>query len=208
MWRAAFYASRLGLLALVYGCSDTGSGERIASPPEEGAPAVVAQLTANSLDVEPRTQKASKWCWAASGEMVMDFLGKDLGIDVNQCSQADLHFDRHDCCSETIPSGCDNGGWPKFHENGFDSKRKTKTALSMSDLRQQIDAGRPVGVSWEETGGGGHMVTVIGYVTTNGVDNVEIIDPFSADYFLITYEAYVDGQGYTHWDDFYDITKR
>src|SRR5215208_2563397 len=37
-----------------------------------------------------RPQETSMWCWAASGEMAMDF----LGTDVSQCDQANKRFGR------------------------------------------------------------------------------------------------------------------
>jgi Papain-like cysteine protease AvrRpt2 len=42
-----------------------------------------------------RGQETPVWCWAASGEMVMDF----LGTDVSQCDEANKRFGRNDCCN-------------------------------------------------------------------------------------------------------------
>ena len=53
------------------------------------------------------------------------------------------------------------------------------------------------------------MMVAIGYTTIDGVNYVEINDPWSpcvGDHRFITYNAYVSGSTYTHWDDFYDIT--
>ena len=212
---AAFYVSGLGLLALVYGCPGSGGDGQPAGAPQGGSqvvapqtgPQVVAQQTGASLDVAMRPQETLFWCWAASGEMVMDFLGKD----VNQCAQANLHFGRSDCCNTTVPSKCVNGGWPKFDANGFDSKRTSNEELSWDELKQQIDSGRPVAFSWHTGPKGGHMMTAIGYYTFLGENYVAVNNPLpvkGGDYVEITYDAYVSGQGYTHWDDFYDITKR
>ena len=55
------------------------------------------------------------------------------------------------------------------------------------------------------------MMTVIGYVTVNGVNYVTINDPWppnQGDQRVITYDAYVSGQGYTHWNDYHNVVKQ
>jgi len=54
------------------------------------------------------------------------------------------------------------------------------------------------------------MMVARGYVTLEGTNYVYITDPLpvnTGDLRIIPYAAYVSGSGYTHWDDFYDITK-
>lgn len=159
----------------------------------------------NTQPVPLRAQETSMWCWAASGEMCMDF----LGTDVSQCDEANKRFGRTDCC--TNPGGCVIGGWPEFDKYNFTFSRTSNTALTWDQLKEQIYCKhKPVAYSWHWSGGGGHMMVARGYVTLNGVDHVYINDPWApnvGDQRIITYAAYVSGSGYTHWDDFYDITK-
>lgn len=159
-----------------------------------------------SQAVTLRPQETSMWCWAASGEMIMDFLGHD----VSQCDQANKRFGSSDCCNNPVPSTCINGGWPEFDKYNFEFKTTFGTPLSWYQVKNQIYCKKkPFAFSWHWSGGGGHMMVVIGYVTIDGTDYVTINDPWPpnvGDQRVITYAAYVSGSGYSHWNDYYDIT--
>jgi len=149
------------------------------------------------------------WCWAASGEMCMDFLGHN----VTQCEQANHRFGRSDCCNTSPrPSACIQGGWPDFDHYGFDFQRTSNAPLTWKQVRSEIYCKkRPIAFSWHWSGNGGHMMVLIGYVTIDGVDYVTINDPWPpnvGDQYVLTYDRYVSGAGYTHWDDFYSLVKR
>ena len=47
------------------------------------------------LPVTLHPQETGMWCWAASGQMVMDY----LGTSPSQCTQANNRFGRTDCCT-------------------------------------------------------------------------------------------------------------
>jgi hypothetical protein len=154
--------------------------------------------TIGSQPVTLRPQETSMWCWAASGEMTMDFLGGN----VSQCDEANKRFGRSDCCNNPVPNACVNGGWPEYGKYGFSATTTADAPLSWEAVRMQIYC--------RKSGGGGHMMVVIGYVSINGVNYVTINDPWApnvGDQRTITYDAYVSGSGYSHWNDYYDITK-
>ena len=163
-----------------------------------------------SLPVTLHPQETSMWCWAASGQMVMDYLGHD----VSQCVQANNRFGMTNCCNTPTPGACVNGGWPEFAKYDFDSQHTTNAALTWSQLKTEISNStncmkRPFCFTWHWNGGGGHMMVAIGYSTVDGVNMVEINDPWApnvGDHRIITYNAYVSGSTYTHWDDYYRIT--
>ena len=168
----------------------------------------------SSLPVSLQPQETSMWCWAGSGQMVMDFLGNNVA----QCTQANNRFGRTDCpcnqCTSPVTNPpCVIGGWPEFDKYGFTFKRTSDVALSWDKLREELANAtycgkRPVAFSWHWSGGGGHMMVATGYVTVAGTDYVSILDPWApctGDSRIITYSAYVSGSGYTHWDDFYAI---
>lgn len=169
------------------------------------------------LAVTLRPQETSMWCWAASGQMMMDFLGNSVA----QCTQANSRFGRSDCpCNQCGPnpvanSPCVMGGWPEFDKYGFTFQRTSDAPLSWSTLRKEISTNNrcgktPVAFSWHWSGGGGHMMVASGYATINGQNYVAIRDPALpcvGDVRILTYSAYVSGGGYTHWDDFYRIRK-
>jgi len=176
-----------------------------------------------SLAVTLHPQETSQWCWAASAQMVMDYLGHS----VSQCVQANNRFGRSDCCgidlcpppteTDCFHSGghpCACSGWPEFGKYNFDFKTTSNAPLSWDDLRSQISRGqycegKPFCFTWHWNGGGGHMMVAIGYKTVSGVNYVEMNDPWSpcvGNHKFITYSAYVSGSGYTHWNDYYDVT--
>lgn len=168
----------------------------------------IPDKTIGSQPVTLRPQETSMWCWAASGEMCMDF----LGTNVSQCDQANKRFGRTDCCNSPAPNSCLNGGWPEFDKYGFSFKRTNSLALSWEDLKKEIYCNkRPVAFSWGWIGGGGHMMVAYGYAVVGGVKYVSIRDPWSPNVGntrLITYEEYVSSSNHTHWDDFYEIARK
>ncbi len=157
----------------------------------------------NILNVKLFPQLTNMWCWAASGQMMMDYLGKN----VDQCTQANQRFGLTTCCNTPTPSDCVKGGWPNFPNWGFSVDTTTwGTALSFSQLKQQIDNNQPVGFSWGWTGGGGHMMVARGYM--NSPQLVLINNPWApnvGDIKWITYSDYVSGSNHVHWRDYYNL---
>ena len=174
------------------------------------------QNTQVSLPLGRRHQETNMWCWAASGEMVMDF----LGTNVTQCDQANRRFGYNECCNSPVPSKCVMGGWPEFTKYGYQNARTSNTALTWEQIVDQIDPApdssgnkkdpSPIAFSWKWSGGGGHMMVAYGYAVVDGKRYVFIHDPWPPNVGVskcIPYEEYVSGSNYTHWDDFYDIRK-
>lgn len=178
--------------------------------------------SSESLTVTLHPQETGEWCWAASGEMVMDYLGHST----SQCVQANNRFSRNDCCnidlcpppteptcSTTGGHACACGGWPEFGKYDFTFNRTSWAALSWKQVKEQISTGAycngtPFCFTWHWNGGGGHVMVAIGYVTIDGINYVEMLNPWApcvGDTSFITYNAYVSGTNYTHWDDFYDV---
>jgi hypothetical protein len=161
----------------------------------------------SSQPVSLRPQETNMWCWAASGEMVMDF----LGTDVTQCDEANKRFGMTTCCNNPIPGACVQGGWPQFDQYGFTNKTTSNKALTWAEVQEQVHCKKkPFAFSWHWDGGGGHMMAVSGYATIDGTKYVRVLDPWPPNQGaskLMTYDAYVDSDGYSHWDDYYDVTK-
>ena len=158
----------------------------------------------NVLPVNLRPQQTILWCWAASCQMVTEYIGNKT---INQCNQASDYFNKS-CCNSPTSLACINGGWPQLDRYGFSFKRTRGQALSWDDLKGQIDREKPFCFSWRWTGGGGHMMVVIGYEIQNGNRLVWIHDPWDVNEgstHPISYDAFVQGSDHSHWDDFYDI---
>jgi uncharacterized protein YceK len=170
------------------------------NPPEE-------RILATPL----KPQETDQWCWAASGQMIMAFLNHD----VSQCLQANNYLGRTDCCLDLKPSGCVQGGWPEFDKYNFDSERLSDAHLDWDKLREQIACkSTPVAFSWRWINGGGHMMVVRGYTTSQGEKTLFINNPWpplpdgAGEQGIISYEEYIAGSDHTHWDDFYNIKYR
>jgi hypothetical protein len=166
-----------------------------------------------SLTVTMHPQETGMWCWAASGQMVMAY----LGTNVAQCTQANNEFSRNDCCNRPVPYACVQGGWPEFPKYNFSFAKTTNAPLSWNQLKAEISASnncgnRPFCFTWAWTGNGGHVMVAIGYQTISlmalKIQLVEVNDPLPVNtgtHKWITYSAYVSGPGYTHWDDYYQV---
>lgn len=182
-----------------------------------------------SLNVALRPQETSNWCWAASGQMVMEFLGcNNVAGCVAQCVEANDYHGQTNCCTIALcpnPAaaqldaqgnciGCVCGGWPQFDQYGFTVKRTNEQALTWVQLSDQMNCqNKPVAFSWRWVGGGGHMMVARGLrQLADGTQWVQINDPWGpcqGDVRYISYAVYNElTNNHTHWDDFYDITRR
>jgi len=116
----------------------------------------LAQAQVRILPVTLEWQKTSEWCWAASGQMIMNFLGPTY---VPQSYEANEAFSRTDCTSCPTPDACVSPGWPQFSTWGFNSNTTSwSTALTWNQVLGQINAGKPFMFSWEWNGGGAHAM--------------------------------------------------
>jgi hypothetical protein len=188
-------------------------------------------MTQVSLNVPLRGQETSNWCWAASGQMIMDYLGYHVAqsYDVAQCTQANNEFGLTYCCTIALcptPAapqydafgnciGCACPGWPEFDKYGFDFQvTNWWTPLSWDQLSNQINClNKPVAFSWAWVGGGGHMMVARGLrILPDGTQWVQINDPWApcnGDIRFITYSVYDQlTNNYRHLRDYYDITRR
>jgi hypothetical protein len=166
----------------------------------------------DTLSVQLRAQEQSNWCWAASGQMTMEFLGHN----VSQCTQANNRFNRTDCCTNGSSTNCNRGGWPEYGEYDFTASVTNNTALNWNQIKYQIhDRESPVAFSWhwiDNMGNydGGHMMVLHGYIRLDDEYFVLISDPWApnvGERRTITYAEYVSRAGHhAHWNDYYDIT--
>lgn len=199
--------------AVLTGIAASSAAALPVEPLEPRPPVVRCQVPATASQPTPlRPQETNMWCWAASGQMVMETLGRT----VRQCTQANNRLGRNDCCNSPTPQDCIKGGWPEFQKYGFSFSMTQGAPLSWAALQRQLARGEscrnaPVAFSWGWTGGGGHMMVAKGYKTVGGTRYVEINDPWApnvGDHRFITYDFYVASPGsHTHWNDYYNIAR-
>jgi hypothetical protein len=182
---------------------------------QQGAPGAAVSCAppiSGVLRVTMRPQETNMWCWAASGQMVMEFLRKDVA----QCIQANNRFGRSDCCQNPTPQACILGGWPELQKYGFKYRTTSDVALSWPAVRAQLAPrnagcrGTPFAFSWHWAGGGGHMMVATGYATNAAGETFVFVNnpwpPDAGNTQTITYDTYVELSGdHTHWNDYYDI---
>lgn len=163
-----------------------------------------------SVPVTLNAQQTGMWCWAASGQMTMNFLHS--AANVQQCDEANKRFGRNDCCNSPTPNACVVGGWPEYPKYNFKADNTSNAPLTWDQVKGQIYcAKKPFAFSWHWNSGGGHMMVATGYVTIDGTNYVSVNNPWPPNVGVQevdTYEEYVGGTGYdhTHWDDYYNIT--
>ena len=158
-----------------------------------------------TLSVPLHPQETHLWCWAASGQMVMEF----FGVNISQCTQANDRLGLTNCCSDPAPIPCVKGGWPEFDRYGFTFDTTSNAPLTLAELQAQIDADRPVAFSWKKKKDKGHMMVLHGYETAGGETLLQVLEPWPpglGDSVEMSYDTYVQGPSYKHWHDYYNIT--
>jgi hypothetical protein len=154
-----------------------------------------------TLGLRYAPQAGSNWCWAASGQMVMEFLGEAKGRAC-QCRQAQTVLGLAGCCAAAgsclpaaaAPTRCDAPRWPAFVEKpqvyGFeyrttcdalpgrqDDPSCDASPIGWRELSVEICAGRPVIASFRDPDAAvGHTLVVKGF-STHGGRRVLLADP-------------------------------
>jgi hypothetical protein len=154
-----------------------------------------------SLRFSPQVGRANNWCWAATGQMIMELLGEPPKTAC-QCRQAEQVLGVKGCCvtstsclpADELPGRCDRPRWPAFVEKparyGFayattcdalprrqDDEACDARPLGWAPLTAEICAGRPVIASLRYRGSAtGHTVVVKGF-STRPYRRVLVVDP-------------------------------
>jgi choice-of-anchor C domain-containing protein len=132
-----------------------------------------------TLPVELFSQEQDCWCWAACSQMVMSY----YDVRVSQTVQANKRFGRTDCGQRPAPGPCNQGGFISLPENGFTIEQADHT-LSQNEIIHQIyHLRKPIMYAWDFTGGGSHVMVLVGYQILN--DNammIEYLDPMPMPY--------------------------
>ena len=175
-------------------------------------------------------QKTNVWCWAASGEMEMDYFGSNI----QQCTQATYQFGQgagKDCCNSPIPGVCISGGQVEIGHYGFTYQQLGgNSALTPAQIRDQISTRHepwifnPYCADSSKCGSWGHVLTGVGYYAPS-LPTIAVIPDFfflfvndpwppnTGSFYLQFYPAYKDGcwwgngscNGYAEGWDIYDV---
>lgn len=166
--------------------------------------------TLGSVSVNLRAQETNNWCWAATTQMVTEFLGHGR----SQCDLANQRFGRTDCCTTGCPknAACNMPGWTMFDESGFNSTASA-TPLTWDQIRTELFCRkRPMSYAYgPKTGGVGHVVVASGYVEAAGIRYISLNDPWSpcaGTNRLLTYDEYSNSATVDHWQTAHEIIWR
>jgi hypothetical protein len=148
----------------------------------------------------------SYWCWAAVTSSVSGFYDETSAF--TQCRTANIELERQDCCD--FDCGTPNLEFDVMHVLGSPLNRVGCLALLALDevatrmeVRQEVNAGRPLCVRTVWYGGGAHFLAIVGYMPDT--DSLVLEDPFYGPTPEIKYDRfctqYQDADG--TWTDTY-----
>ncbi|MEU2718196.1 papain-like cysteine protease family protein [Streptomyces sp. NPDC007205] len=169
-----------------------------AVPRTSAHPAVPA---AKRLNITMQAQQNSNWCWAASGNTIASWFGRDY----TQNQFCDAAFSR--------PQGSTCGNWQAALDDvqnaldwmGINPGTYVSGYLRYSTVQTEINAGRPVETRIQWSSGGGHMHVLYGYDTSG--NQVYWGDPWPSNYRYnwADYDYYVSNNSFTWTHSLYGI---
>jgi hypothetical protein len=158
-------------------------------------------FSSKQLAFNMQAQTQSNWCWAATATSVSHFYW--FISSWTQCRVANDELGHNDCCNNPVPSTC-NVPWyldkALTRTNNFVSVTRP---VSFQQIRDEIDAGHPVGARIGWNGGGGHFMVIYGYSLVAGVEYFDIDDPIYGKSHLTVSDFSSNYQGSGTWTDTY-----
>ncbi|APY88889.1 hypothetical protein DCW30_33455 [Streptomyces alfalfae] len=120
-------------------------------------------LAARRLNITMQAQQKSNWCWAAGGNTIAAYLGRNYSQ--NQfCNAAFGRSQNTECPNNQATLGNVQTGlrWAGVNPGSYVSGW-----LRYATVQAEVDAGRPVETRIQWSNGGGHMHVVYGYDDAN-----------------------------------------
>lgn len=180
-------------------------------------------------------QQTGSWCWAASSQLVVEYLTKK---PASQCGLVTQTFEKAlrdftdkpigpfpDCCgyltrdpsASNLGEICERGGWPENILNNVREitfQKQTNNlpmgqGLDWAGLTKQICDDHPFIFVVRWRGGGRHSAVGGGYRKTTRFGNfVEVYDHSPDGFYVMPYAEFNENQGnFTHEFDYFDIQK-
>lgn len=151
--------------------------------------------------LDPQLQDS--WCWAASGEMAMGY----LGVNVQQCAEANVRYGQTagvDCCLQPASAICNKGSYVVIGNYGFTYQQLgAATALTYSQIEDQIATRNepwilnPYCANQSACGTWGHVLVGSGYYwPTQPLFLIFVDDPWpvnTGSTYLLPYWEYQSG---------------
>jgi hypothetical protein len=143
-------------------------------------------------------QQQTNWCWAAVATSIALFY--DPASTWTQCAVANGELGRNDCCGTGASGPCNVYGFLASSLTRVGHlDHWTGSTTSFTDVRTEIDGGRPLCLRTAWSGGGAHFLAIIGY--RNLVEMLAVDDPWygKSDIAYATFATSYQGSGsWTH----------
>lgn len=124
-------------------------------------------------------QQQKEWCWAAVAVSVNKYYNPESSWI--QCKLVNQLLGQSTCCEKGGSSSCNK---PYYLNRALDAVgnllRWEKIRASFTEVKNQIDASRPLcaRIGWTGGGGRGHFVVSKGYIDTSSTQYLFISDPW------------------------------
>jgi hypothetical protein len=148
-------------------------------------------------------QLQTNWCWAAVSVSVARFYEGQTAW--SQCTVAGAELNRTDCCGGGAATSCNI---PWYLDSVLTRVQHLRLmnagTIPFGGVQTEINANRPLGCRIGWSTGGGHFVTIAGWMlASDGTEYVEVFDPFYA-YNQTPYQSFVSTyQGIGTWTHSY-----
>ncbi len=160
-------------------------------------------FSSKKLAFNMELQTENNWCWAATATSVSHFYWPISTW--TQCLVASNGLSLS-CCDDPVPGACDV---PWYLAKALEITKNFVSVtgpVSFQTIRDEIDAGRPVGARVGWSGGGGHFMVIYGYSLVGNVEYFDIDDPIYGKSHLTVADFSNNYQGTGTWTDT-DFTK-
>ena len=158
-------------------------------------------FSSKQLAFNMEAQTETNWCWAATATSVSHFYW--LFSTWTQCRVVNAELGRSDCCGATAPNACNVPWWLDKALTRTQNLVNVTGQATFQQVRDEIDAGRPVGARIGWSGGGGHFMVIYGYSLVAGTQYFDIDDPIYGKSHLTVTDFSTNYQGTGTWTDTY-----
>ncbi len=143
-------------------------------------------------------QEHSQWCWAATSSCILKVV---QGKTTPQCEIVNYLRKVTTACGNTTFDWSSPINYPieslyepdkpsvqNVYAKYYGSTTGMEGAPTYAKISSEIEAGRPINMRWGWSSGGGHLLAVYGYDSSNGTQQVNYMDPWPGEgLFLVTY---------------------
>lgn len=139
------------------------------------APAHAAPPTSWYLNLTGQSQEQTNWCWAATGNSIAAY----FNYSYTQNQFCNMAFNRQidsTCSNDQATLGNDQTA---FRQIGISAGTYITGMISMDTVINQIAADQPIMTRIVWASGGGHMMDIIGYDSSNST--IQYYDPWPSD---------------------------